>query len=319
MNSSRICIIQCKYFLFIVSIGTCFILSACASNSIKNLNEMREQQIVRQQEIDSQNFSELQKLPEMTAQEHEILGDSLLSQGQLAMAYIHYEKAQMLNPKKVSINYKKGLALLMADKNQDAIEAFQKMLKDQPNHSLSLEGIGQAYFQLKDYENASKYFNEALRIDSTLWRSHNYLGNIYDIQKKYELAIKEYSKAIFINPKDGRLYNNLGISYLLSGQHERAIGSFVKSIETGYQNPKVYNNLGLSLSKAGKYREAFESFQKGGNLAIAYNNIGCVYMAEGKYQDAIECFEKAIELNPGYYAKAGENLKRARLNAKHNR
>jgi len=306
--------------VFILTVFSCtwLILTGCASSGAKNVEILREQQMQRQQELDAQNFPKLQKLPEMTAQEHEILADSLLSQGKFAMAYIHYEKAQKLDPSIENIYYKKGLTLLMADKNQEAIEQFKIMLSRQPDHPLSLEGMGQAYFQLKDYKNARKYFLEALKNDSSLWRAHNYLGNIYDIQQQYESAIGHYSKAILINPEDGRLYNNLGIAYMLSGQQEPAIGSFLKSIERGYQTPKVFNNLGVALAKAGRYQQAFESFKKGGNLATAYNNIGCMYMAEEKYQDAIECFQKAIELNPGYYAKAGENLKRAQLNSKNN-
>ena len=304
--------------VFIAVLYIFLTLAGCASSSNKNLEKLREQQLEMQHQRDSENFSDLNKLPEMTAQEHEILADSLLSRGKLPMAYIHYEKAQKIGPVKDDIYYKKGLTLLIADKNQDAIEQFKKMLDHRPTHALSLEGIGQAYLQLKDYQNATKYFNEALKYESNLWRAHNHLGNIYDIKQQYKLAIQHYTESILINPHDGALYNNLGISYMLSGENEPAIGSLLKSIENGYQNPKVFNNLGLALAKVGRYQEAFESFKRGGDIATAYNNIGCAYMAEGKYQNAIECFQKAIEINPGYYAKAGENLKRARLSLKHN-
>jgi tetratricopeptide (TPR) repeat protein len=35
-------------------------------------------------------------------------------------------------------------------------------------------------------------------------------------------------------------------------------------------------------------------------------------MMEEKYKEAIKAFEKAIEIKPGFYVKAHENLKKAR-------
>ena len=41
-------------------------------------------------------------------------------------------------------------------------------------------------------------------------------------------------------------------------------------------------------------------------------------MLRNELEAEIVGFQKAIELSPGYYAKAGENLKRARLNSRYN-
>ena len=69
----------------------------------------------------------------------------------------------------------------------------------------------------------------------------------------------------------------------------------------------------MALSKLGRYQEALEAFRKGGNEAQAYNNLGCIYLEEGKFEKAITCFEKAIKINPAFYLRASENLKKARI------
>jgi tetratricopeptide (TPR) repeat protein len=84
-----------------------------------------------------------------------------------------------------------------------------------------------------------------------------------------------------------------------------------------YASPKVYNNLALALANMGRYAEALDAFKKASGEAEAYNNLGCIYMNRGRYPEAIRCFEKAIELEPGFYAQAGDNLKKAQaLNAR---
>ena len=40
--------------------------------------------------------------------------------------------------------------------------------------------------------------------------------------------------------------------------------------------------------------------------------MGCLYLAEKKYDKAIEAFDKAIALKPQYYAKAQENIVKAK-------
>ncbi len=79
-----------------------------------------------------------------------------------------------------------------------------------------------------------------------------------------------------------------------------------------YTDSKVYNNLALAFAGLGQYGEALEAFKKGGSEAQAYNNLGCILMSRGKYADAVRCFERAIELDPIFYAKASENLQKAK-------
>ena len=56
---------------------------------------------------------ETKPLPEITGDEYEQLGDTLLSKGNLYLAYVQYEKSLKLNPGTTRVEYKKGLALLL--------------------------------------------------------------------------------------------------------------------------------------------------------------------------------------------------------------
>jgi tetratricopeptide (TPR) repeat protein len=115
-----------------------------------------------------------------------------------------------------------------------------------------------------------------------------------------------------MNPKSAALYNNLGLSCYLMGDNARSMEAFIAALRIDPENTKIYNNLGLVFSKLGRHEEAFEAFKKGKDEAGAYNNLGYVYMAEQNYAEAIKAFERAIELNPGFYEKAHQNIQRAR-------
>jgi Flp pilus assembly protein TadD len=118
--------------------------------------------------------------------------------------------------------------------------------------------------------------------------------------------------ALGFKPNAGILLNNLGMSFLLKGEYEKAIKSFTEAQKLEPSDDKIQNNLALALCKVGRYQEALEVFKKTGDEASAYNNLGYVYMTEGKHKEAIEAFEKALEIRPGFYIKAYENLNKAK-------
>lgn len=252
------------------------------------------------------------KLPEMTAEEHERMGDGLLARGNLYLAYVNYEKALRLKPENPGLEYKKGLALLLGERNEDAIRQFEALLKKDPKFDLAHEGLGRAYFQTGDLMQAERHFRKAIALNHRLWKSYNYLGAIADKRGDFEQAILEYTSAIAIAPNEGFLYNNLGVSCLTAGHYEAAVDAFAKAIRRNFRESKVFNNLGLAYGHLGRFEEAFEAFRMGGGEAHAHNNIGCVYLEKGLYAEAVKSFERAIALEPEYYTRAAENLKRAK-------
>jgi Flp pilus assembly protein TadD/ketosteroid isomerase-like protein len=127
------------------------------------------------------------------------------------------------------------------------------------------------------------------------------------------LAIHEFEAAIRLKPDEGLLYNNLGVSYSLAGEYKKALNAFNRAQKRNYVSSKFYNNLGLVLSKLGRDQEALNVFRRVGGQAQAYNNLGCIYLEAGEFEKAINYFEKAIEVKPTFYAKASDNLEKAKM------
>ena len=95
-----------------VMLLTIFVFLGCASND-KNRIQRIEQNFTppvtnafRDEILDK-------KLPEMTGDEYERLGDTLLSRGKLHIAFMQYERSLKQNPGNLRVEYKKGLALIL--------------------------------------------------------------------------------------------------------------------------------------------------------------------------------------------------------------
>jgi Flp pilus assembly protein TadD len=258
---------------------------------------------------------DIKALPEITGDECEQLGDALLNKGNFYSAYVQYEKSLKLKPGNIRVEYKKGLTLLLGEKNDDAIRQFEMVLKKEPKFDLANEGLGRAYFQKKNFLLAERHFKKAIDQNHKLWMSYNFLGNIYDKKMDYDKAILEYTSAIAAKPDQGLLYNNLGVSCLLAGHNQAAIDAFGKAVEKNYRESRVFNNMAVAYANLGHYDDATDAFRKAGGEAHAYNNMGCIYLEKGNYAEAVRCFEKAIAIEPSFYAKASDNLKKAKTMA----
>ena len=113
----------------------------------------------------------LKTLPAMTAAEHERVGDHYLQQGNLHMAFVHYDKALRLDPTQPRLLYKTGRLFLQKGVPDEAIKEFQEILKKERNYALAYEGLGQGFFQRGDLAEAEQHFHQALKLNNTLWQS----------------------------------------------------------------------------------------------------------------------------------------------------
>lgn len=250
---------------FIVSLVIGPFGCASAKNMAQNLmnKESEYKRIMQQQQrqkalIDEQEEA-LKKLPEMTADSYEKMGDYYLQQADKGRAFINYSKSVELEPQQSSARYKKGMLLLERGMTDEARKEFETIIENYPENALAYQGMARVSLTQGDTEKAEDYFRIALQKDSRLWQAHNFFGIIFDRQKRYADAQAEYKSAIAIRPDIGMLFNNLGLSYYLSEEYEKAVLAFEEALRKS-ENKKIFNNYGLALMKLGKNNEAFEAF-----------------------------------------------------------
>jgi len=115
----------------------------------------------RIQELAGKQMAEdrpVKDLPEITGDEYERMGDALLGQKKLYLAYIQYEKSLQLDPRNLRVEYKKGLVLLLGSKNEDAIKQFQILLDQDEEYAPAYEGMAGLIFKKRNIIELRKIF-----------------------------------------------------------------------------------------------------------------------------------------------------------------
>lgn len=249
--------------------------------------------------------------PEMTPEEHERAGDQDAARRNFPLAGVHYSKALKADPTRNSVRLKLGQILLQQGLLDAALTQFQDLQTRAPKSAPAHQGVGQVYLHQGKLLEAEAALGQAIALDPSNWLSHSLLGLVYDQEERHHDAITAYQGALAIHPREPGILNNLGLAYALSGDHENAIRAYEQAAATGSASPKLYNNLGIAYAHQQRYTDALETFKKATDEPRAYNNLGVTLLGMGNPREAAVCFEKAIEVNPQYYEKAAENLRKA--------
>ncbi len=252
------------------------------------------------------------------------------------MSYKELEKLALENDDKGKINTAyTSLGILYKNSGQyaTAIDYFNKVTKNKPDNSYLVSNygnLGQVYFQMDDYENAIKAYQQSLNIlndtiiaDKNLPESYKVMqtgmiitiADVYLAMGDYEKAETSYKDALEENKKlNYRIFDcvaskGLGLCYLHKNEPDKSLVYFGQALDAGKNS--IYKEDILNLlahawlvkgdkSKALDHcREAIALSEKNNNkaqLAVAYTTMGEILSGSGAYHDAARYIEQAVQL-----------------------
>jgi len=180
-----------------------------------------------------------------------------------------------------------------------------------PNDALEHYNLGIALSKVGLVQQATREFEQTLRLDPSLAGARNNLGIALEHEGRLPEAIEQYQQAIQTAPTFADAQYNLGGALIRQGRVEEAITHFEQAVRLKPDDAVARYNLGIALVRVGRLPEAVRQYEEAVRLkpddAEAHNNLGSALARLGRLQEAIRHWEEALRLKPDY-AKAHYNL-----------
>lgn len=273
----------------------------------------------------AKRFEDAQPYFEQVAESEKYKNQAQYYLGYIAYQSDDYDKAdQYFNEVSNDEDYRKNLTYYNADRNfrkgnfQKAIEQGLEKLptaKAQDKSELN-KIIGESYFNLKDFENASKYLKEYKgKVGKWSNTDHYLLGYSYYKQGDYSNSVSEFNKIVSgRNSVAQNAYYHLADAYAKSGQKAQALNAFKNASEMSFdaiiKEDALYNYAKLSY-------EIGNSFESVPQLLTSYltkypnsdhkdeisEYLVDSYLSSKNFKAALSVMEKSSDKNPEIYQK----------------
>ncbi|WP_419420138.1 tetratricopeptide repeat protein [Legionella sp. D16C41] len=186
----------------------------------------------------------------------------------------------------------------------EAIDLYETILKQNPEHVQSLHFLALAQAELGDLIQAVTYFKKALQLDANNPILYNNLANTYKKNHQFDEAICNYQKAITLEPTYAQAHNNLASTYAVLGQHQQALAHYHHALKNAPDFAAAHFNLGLLFISQNKLDEARIQFQN--VLALnpkhleAMFYLGVLALEANQLTEAEQAFQQVISENSNH-------------------
>ncbi len=208
--------------------------------------------------------------------------------------------------------------LLVEQKRLDEAWHHARWAKTLSTHDSLVNYVLGHYYEYRGaYDDAVKYYKEALRVKSRYPDPHIDLAHLLLQINKPEEAIEECKKALDLKPQSEKAENNWGVALVRLGKTEEALKHFKKSLEYGPEFVEAMNNQAGILLNADSAEPAAALYDKILALTPDFDearfNYGIALTQIGRAGEAVEQFSRLIRQHPedaGAFVNRGKAFSR---------
>jgi predicted Zn-dependent protease len=179
----------------------------------------------------------------------------------------------------------KGTNTIYRELYDKAVAAFQNKKLDEAetlvSRAISADQGQPAFHSLKgfirlrkrEYADAEKYFDEALRRDNGYAPAYRGKGTSLYFRERYSEGIDSLKKSLSLYPQDALSHYFIGLSYYKLKNYRSAIPHLQKFAEAKQQHPEIHGVLGICHENAGDLSSAYNEYVLQVRVA-PYNEMG---------------------------------------------
>jgi serine/threonine protein kinase/Tfp pilus assembly protein PilF len=235
------------------------------------------------------------------------LADAYGKLGNVADAEAAYRKAIALRPNYWGVHSWLGAFYYNQARYNDAILQFQEVVKLAPNNYRGYSNLGGLFVAVGRYNDALEPLNRSIDIRPNLEALNN-LGNAYFDLHRFAEASEAFQRGLNLDDSDWLLWGNLGDSLYWSGDRKKkAIDAYEKAISRAEKrlavNPMEGNVLAFSAvynAMVGHVETARNQIEKAVALAPSEAEVrmraALVYNQLGEMDRCLSSLEKAVAL-----------------------
>jgi serine/threonine protein kinase/Tfp pilus assembly protein PilF len=180
------------------------------------------------------------------------------------------------------------------------LEGLKHIAKHYPEEKEAFLRLGLHYYELRQFEEAVRYFDKVIEIDSLYEAPYNLLAYVYDEMGDFDKSIWAINKYISLAPDEANPYDSRADLYAHTGKVDQAIESYKRALEI---KPDFYTSLAKlghmylfkrEYAKAESCYQAIASqsdkhYRSGGRILLAY-----IPLYRGKLEKALEVLDDGI-------------------------
>ena len=191
---------------------------------------------------------------------YRVIGSKQYSSSQIAE---DFKQVTQIDPKNADAHYHLAMTLLDWDKQLEARNVFEKVLKLNPKYEDANLQLGLIAEWKRELDKAIKHYEAEIRLDDNATRAHQQLAFLYsDYKHDFDKAQIEYKKALAQQPNHVSTLINYGRMLYQLDKLGAAAEQFEKVIQINPENPTANFNLALMYEYSGRTKLAIAQWKR---------------------------------------------------------
>jgi protein O-mannosyl-transferase len=185
---------------------------------------------------------------------------------------------------------------------QSSITLFEYTLSVDPENSVALGNLGEAFYSAGRYADAQRTIARALHLRPGDAGNLSNLSATLRKLGRLDEAVAAARRSLEIDPESPRAYNHLSLASLEQGNVDDAEAALNRALALDPEFLDAHVNAGNLLLRRGNLPGAAEKYEyvleRRPRDADAISNLGTVRLLEGDYDGAIARFRAALAIAP---------------------